>query len=1010
VAGAIEASAACPELDLWPEHLAMVAWFWQRVGHSPAEGPLLDVGRRLLFGAAELRPRDLAMALHAVCHLRAPVAVQFLLVCEDRLVGAAQRRPDGRLPLAPAGMSQVMGAYVALGRAPLPALVSALETGAVANMDRFGCPLLSKTLGSYCRLGLQPGAELWEALVDHTGHAMAEIEPRTLSALLRSFGILRRSPGDPWLERAGAAFLACSRDFSLIDLGLFLWGFAKLGVRPSAAVLDEHTACVVRSLTPPALAGPSGATPKAGSHPAEAKLGAPTLRERRTSVNQVVYAHAKLGNVPVRPDAAALFLDSFRDQLADGGDLSHTIPTMLWSLSRLKVQLPPDILRRLEEVLPDQIGGFTPQGIFNSLWALGNSADDRTRPPAAFLDLFLRAACEQLEYFKPSELAMTFWSFGKLKHRLEPEPLQTIQAKLLPQALELSLEEVLCVLYGAACIDNCPEPLFFGQFLRQALAMSEQWTPESVSLLSWILGKAGHAPGETFLRELEAAVTRHAAELSPQGTANVLWGTAKLERPLPPELLETLQGVALGFLEAGTLQGSNLADAAWALHRHCPPAANGGDGGRASAVFELLGQEAVLQAGAMTPQQLACCLIVLASRGWSPTPEELEAVARVTVLHLRQGAPAVESLGFFAWGFAKMNRYPGRAWEDEVVRCIEAHGAVASPRCITNLMWFYARLNCVPGPEVAAVVAAHSEGRSEEYTDTLSRNLVWAAARLKFGLGPRALARAEAATLPHLGLYAPFALESLLWGFVSLGYGPSGAWLEAFDAACLARCAGFDERLVMQLLLLHARLSRLPPPPLLEGLFSQIEAPLGAALEGACGIDMRDEELLERHAGSALPTLAVGEGGLTLVVAEAEAPPAAGSWSESGAGRDSLPWDEEVCRDDFPEHLYTLLAAFAHLGHARSAQLLSAVHARRAAEPGEEGDMEEVWPQPQDRTPSGPAKDVAGREGDAGRASRRAAGLAPGAEEVLAAWDSLCGGSGGPAAAGGGGPGPGAAP
>ena len=82
---------------------------------------------------------------------------------------------------------------------------------------------------------------------------------------------------------------------------------------------------------------------------------------------------------------------------------------------------------------------------------------------------------------------------------------------------------------------------------------------------------------------------------------------------------------------------------------------------------------------------------------------------------------------------------------------------------------------------------------------------MWAAARLKFGLGPRALARAEAATLPHLGLYAPFALESLLWGFVSLGYGPSGAWLEAFHAACLARCAGFDERLVMQLLLAGSR-------------------------------------------------------------------------------------------------------------------------------------------------------------------------------------------------------------
>jgi len=185
---------------------------------------------------------------------------------------------------------------------------------------------------------------------------------------------------------------------------------------------------------------------------------------------------------------------------------------------------------------------------------------------------------------------------------------------------------------------------------------------------------------------------------------------------------------------------------------------------------------------------------------------------------------------------------------------------------------------------------------------------------------------------------------------------------------------------------------------------------LGAALEGACGIDMCDEELLELHAGSAQPTLAVGEGGLTLVVAEAEAPPAAGLWSESEAGGDPPLWDEEVCRDDFPEHLYMLLAAFAHLGHERSAQLLSAVHARRAAEPGE-GGMEETWPQPQARAPPASANTATGREGDAGRASRRAAGLAPGAEEVLAAWDRLCGGGGsGPAAAGGGGSGPGAAP
>merc|ERR1719335_1803832 len=126
---------------------------------------------------------------------------------------------------------------------------------------------------------------------------MADIQPRTLSSLLRSFGFLRRSPGAPWLERAGVEFLACSRDFSLMDLALFLWGFAKLGVRPPAAVLDEHTACVVRSLAAPALAGPPGASlAAAGSPPAESETGvprsgcrghAPTLRERRTSVNQV---------------------------------------------------------------------------------------------------------------------------------------------------------------------------------------------------------------------------------------------------------------------------------------------------------------------------------------------------------------------------------------------------------------------------------------------------------------------------------------------------------------------------------------------------------------------------------------------------------------------------------------------------------------------------------------------------------------------------------------------------
>merc|ERR1711927_63284 len=89
---------------------------------------------------------------------------------------------------------------------------------------------------------------------------------------------------------------------------------------------------------------------------------------------------------------------------------------------------------------------------------------------------------------------------------------------------------------------------------------------------------------------------------------------------------------------------------------------------------------------------------------------------------------------------------------------------------------------------------------------------------------------------------------------------------------------------------------------------------MGSALWEACTIDLDDAEILAQHAGATPPTQAGGGSAATGIIVRST-------------------WDTQACYDDFPDGLYTLLAAFAHLGHSRSAQLLGAVHARRTEVP-----------------------------------------------------------------------------
>ena len=762
------------------QQLASILLCWGHVQYAPQAGTWEAILDRVDRVRAQCNSKEICIIMWALTKLGAPVGPADLRSLEQSLCDS------GRLQGVPLqGLKQLLESFVASGSRPTDALLDLIEYEIVDKLRPDLIHLqghdLSFILSCYAKMGSRPGSDFLHSMFDDVFENVASYTPRAVGVLLWSLGTLQVAPEGEVLGSLERHFRTHHRKYSALDLASFIWGAAKLDAKLEPSTLRLHMEEVLAK---------------------RGELGS----GKYNSLNQILYAYARL-EVGLAPELRRFFIRDFDARLLHFDNPEREVATALWSFARLGMEPATQTMERVEGVIAERLDAFSPQGIFNTLWAFTAFA---FRPSPALLGQLALATCGKLEFFKASELAMTYWSFAKLKHHLPQAALGKIQAKLLAMSLRFSLSEVSCVLYGASCM-GAPEPLFLQKFVRQSFAMSSMWTVDSISILCFTLGLIRHHPGQQQLELLKKAIEANRRKLTTHALGNILWGFARLKEGFSRQSLSAYVDLLSHELPLAGMEGQELANVTWALSWHAkdPPAS----------LADRLGAAVVAASPRMTASQFSGGLISLSTLRWSPTQAEVEALAARDVFSCTTEGE-MEALGLLAWAFARLDVDPGDAWVAKLSSCVLENRRIAPPRCITNVFWFLAKRKSVPSAELFAALQKHFLTNTDRYSEKLCRNYLWAASALELPLTPQIIQSIAERTQPSLASLTIPNMNSLLRCFLASDFSPEESWMQAFEAACMAKMADFDGRSIAILLRAYTDLGREPEKALVVSLYS----------------------------------------------------------------------------------------------------------------------------------------------------------------------------------------------
>ncbi|CAE7801019.1 unnamed protein product [Symbiodinium sp. CCMP2456] len=362
-----------------------------------------------------------------------------------------------------------------------------------------------------------------------------------------------------------------------------------------------------------------------------------------------------------------------------------------WACARLCPRGPRSALNCTAKMIAAAAGAlrsrptaFAVQNMSNLAWAAGTLV---IRDSPFFSSL--ASACRFAE-LGAQHVANIAWSFGTVAHRND----QFIQL-LSQRAVDIGLatfqpEEFAGFLYALGMLSSAPPMLDAALREVQRRVTGQPGQPgqlgaTELSGVIWALAALGQ-DSEAFAAAARAAEDR-AAELSPQGVANVFWAFATLE--VPGELgtsFPRLSGAARAC--SPELMPQGLVNLAWALT--VLMAAEAGSGSLEASTLQSTLSLASNLVGSLKTLELAALSWVVAhcrADHVSAQARNLEAPLATEVLQRLAGAEAFEArqLSNLAWAFATM---ASRA------TVVEALGRAALPRLegfssqgLSNMAW-----------------------------------------------------------------------------------------------------------------------------------------------------------------------------------------------------------------------------------------------------------------------------------------------------------------------------------
>ena len=515
--------------------------------------------------------------------------------------------------------------------------------------------------------------------------------------------------------------------------------------------------------------------------------------------------------------------------------------SVTWSLARAERDPGAAFWEALERTLIARASELEPQGVANVLWAF--AVMGRRAPPALRNALEAAAArfCggpagpddetkngdSRTSTFKPYEMTMAFWALTRFGEAPSSDVLDRFERRLPYVMARLKPKELANVAsaYGRAGGGGGVLPKLAERCAFETGLLS-RFAPHEFATLLWGLAKAECAPliSMKVLERFRVFLSRNVVRFDdPRDVSLALWALATLH-PKPTRPLSTRFALDASSASANALDASTE------------------DGSTKEAEFAIVSKEAVNRKDDKDDDD---------SDSWLATTES----AIVARRNLRSYNP--QDLSNTLWAFAKFERVPGAAFQEEFEEAALAKMHAFNAQSLANVAYAYAALALPGAATVLPLVSEHLErklGRiaTPPFVETASNDdagsrlyaedaksaaknnhppsavelvmVLWAYARCGFDPGPETMARVETACVCHVSSMQPDELTQYLWASASLRYRPNAAFLAAAERRAERAPARFGAEAVTLTLWAYATLGLAPGEALLERFADELDA------------------------------------------------------------------------------------------------------------------------------------------------------------------------------------------
>ncbi|CAE8635581.1 unnamed protein product [Polarella glacialis] len=401
---------------------------------------------------------------------------------------------------------------------------------------------------------------------------------------------------------------------------------------------------------------------------------------------------------------------------------AQELSSLVWALAAARVNHQA-VLKAVGQQAAAKVRDFTSQGLSNIVQAYAKLDASHVGEQAGVFRAVAQHATPRLSQFKPEELSMLSWSFGKLAVVFEPELFRGMAAQATKISAKLTPQGISNLLYGfaKASFGNAGElddllPVLLPP--SDAAAQVPNFKLQELSNLAWALAKlqlggdliaAAGREVATRLRSsnngnnnnnnddetLEVARrdegSDHQRHWPSQEISNIAWALSSSAIELP-ELFRAIAEVTEDRL--GLFSPQELSNLIWAFARQGVPA---------QSLLQEMVRQATSRAGEFAPQHLSNIAWSFASKQVGDA-SLLLSFAEAASEKLAEFAP--QGLSNLVWAMAILDDGSIRAQQqflDDIAHRVAEAPQMFSEQGLCNVLWSFAALKTSPAEACEAV-------------------------------------------------------------------------------------------------------------------------------------------------------------------------------------------------------------------------------------------------------------------------------------------------------------------